>query len=470
MKRSRNREYVIVTYVILAMLISLCGYFVYFMYAKSETFIDSSYNRRLNNLSAHVIRGDIITDDGVVIATTVNDNNGDLIRYYPQKNLYAHAVGYVTNGMSGMEKDENFELLRSHSFIVDRLKNEIFNEKNKGDTVISTLNSKVQETAYKGLDWYKGAVIAMDPTTGEIICVVSRPDFNPNTIADDWETLSSDTNSSVLLNRATQGLYPPGSTFKIITALEYLREGGSAEDNFNCTGKLSEGDHTIHCYHGTVHGNINFLEAFAKSCNTTFAKIGLNLNKNSYKQLAESLFFNKTLPTNLSNVSKSKFSVDSSTGNALMMQTSFGQGDTLVTPIHMMLIASIIANDGVLMKPHMVKEIINEDEEHVSYRKPETYGTIISSEESQTMKEYMRKVVTDGTGSVMNDAPYTAYGKTGTAEFSSNENEAHSWFVGFAEMNGKQLAIAVIIEGAGSGSKYAAPLAKEVFNAYFNNL
>lgn len=465
---SHDGDYVFVTYVILLLLIALCSYYVYYVQVKSETFINSAYNRRLDNLSSRVIRGDIITEDGITLATTKASKNG-YVRSYPQGRKYSHVVGFSSHGMSGIEKDNNFLMLRSHSFILKRLKNEVFNQKNIGDKVVTTLNSKVQNTAYDGLAGYEGAVIAMDPKTGDIICNVSKPDFDPNEIDYTYDSIASDSNSSVLVNRATQGLYPPGSTFKILTALEYIQEGHSANESFYCNGAFKKGEMEIHCFKNKVHGEETFISAFANSCNSVFAEIGLMLNKGKYIKLANSLLFNKNLPTDISNVSKSKFTIDKSTGDYEMMQTAIGQGNTLVTPLHMLMIASAIENDGVLVKPKIIKEIVNEDNEKVRNIKSDTYGSILSEKDAKTLREYMRAVVTEGTSTTLNNMPYTAYGKTGTAEFSSNKNEAHSWFVGFAEYEDRQIAVCVIMEKAGAGSSYALPLAKEVFNAYFNN-
>lgn len=463
-KKIRNKEFVIVTYVVLFLLISLCAYYCYYLLYRSETFINSSYNRRLTTLSEHVIRGNILTRDEVVIATSKGNQ-----RIYPKGREYAHVTGFATNGMSGVEKDSNFSLLRSHAFILERLRNEVFDEKNIGDNVYTTIDSHIQDVAYNCLGNYNGAVIAMDPQTGEIICMVSKPDFDPNYVESNWDSLSNDSESSVLVNRATQGLYPPGSTFKIITALEYLAEGGKDTDIFNCNGSYTLREMTIRCYHGSVHGTQTFVDAFANSCNSVFAEVGLTLNKNKFQKKCDSLLFNTALPTNISGVSKSKFSLNSSSGDYVLMQSAIGQGETLVTPLQMLLIVSAIENDGVLIKPNLIKEIRNYNGDNVKTIKPDTYGSIMSKEEASKMKEYLRAVVTNGTGSKLLNENYDAYGKTGTAEFSSNKDEAHSWFVGFANRNDKNIAIAVIMEGAGAGSEKAVPLAREVFNAYFNN-
>lgn len=463
----RNREYVRVTYLVVFMLLALAVYFCWFLGFQSESFINSSYNRRLVGFSDKVIRGDIITRDGVVLATSELDGNGNEIRSYPQGRKYAHVTGFNTRGMAGLEKAYNFQLLRSHSFIIDRLSKEVAGEKTQGDTVVSTIDSRLQSIAYERLGGYRGAVIAMDPDTGEVLCMVSKPDFDPGSIEANWESLSADESSSVLINRATQGLYPPGSTFKIITALSYLRQGGSGEDMYNCPGYYEHNGNRIRCYHGTAHGDESFRLAFAKSCNSVFAQISLGLSPAIFNDAGDDLLINKGLNTLLGGTTRARFGIDGDEGEAMMMQTGIGQGNTLVTPVHMLMLAGAIENKGVAVKPRLVKEIQNDGGAVISRIKRESYGSVMSRAEADILREYMRTTVEEGTATRLQSDRYTAYGKTGTAEFSSNSDEAHSWFVGFAENEGKKIAISVIMEKAGSGSDYAVPLTREIFDAYF---
>lgn len=464
-KKRANREFAVATYTILLLLLCVCVHFAYFLTFESEDFISSSYNKRLGSLSEHTVRGNIYTRDGVLLATSSVSSDGSEYRSYPQGRKYAHAVGFNTNGMAGVEKDAHFYLLRSHSFFLYRLKNEIEGKKNQGDSVVTTLDSTLQDIAYNKMGHYNGAVVAIDPDSGKILSMVSKGDFDPNTIANNWDSLTSDGESSVLVNRATQGLYPPGSTFKIVTALEYINEGGKAEDLYDCTGSYEAGGFEIHDYKNKSHGEQTFMEAFAHSCNSTFAKVGLTLSKAKLTKLTDRLLFNRKLPTSLSISNKSRFGVDRHTPDALMMQTAIGQGDTLVTPMHMAMIASAIANDGILMRPYIADEIVNDAGAHVKSFHNLPAGRILSKEEAAVMQEYMRYVVTDGTGSKLNGDAYTAYGKTGTAEFNAKK-EAHSWFVGYATAGEKKIAVAIILEGAGAGSEYAVPLAKDLFDAY----
>ncbi len=461
--KSRNVQFAVVMYFFLALFIALCVYFCYFLIFKSDDFINSPYNARLDKLAENIIRGDIVDKNGVVLATSSSDNE----RSYPYSNMYAHAIGYDSNGMSGVELDGNFYMLRSHAFFLERIKNDLMNVKNKGDTVVTTLDHKLQEVAYDNMD-YDGAVVAIEPKTGKILVMTSKPNFNPNTISDNYKKLSQG-ETSVLLNRATQGLYAPGSTFKIVTALEYLQENANAaQSTFDCKGKLTVDNYTIRCYHGEVHGHQTFMEAFGNSCNIAFSEIGLGLNKNGFTQMCNQLLFNTKLPTRLSNTSTSQFKINDATKDTLMMQTAIGQGETLVTPMHMCMIASAICNDGKLMEPYILDSVTNYKGINVKTFRSKTVDSILTQAQADQIEEYMRYVVTDGTATGLNSSNYMAYGKTGTAEFNDNKDEAHAWFVGYAKKEDKELAIAVLQEKGGSGSKTAVPIARAVFDTYFS--
>ena len=398
-----------ITYLFLAIFICLMGYMVYFQMVKSEDFINSPYNSRQDTFADRVVRGKIMSADGKVLAETVVDAAGNETRKYPYGNMYAHVVGFSTNGKSGIESNMNFNLLRSHSFVLERMFNEIKDEKSMGDNVVTTLDSTLQETAYQALGNYDGAVVVMEPSTGKVLAMVSKPDFDPNTIAADWDSIiSEDNNNSVLLNRATQGLYPPGSTFKIITTLEYIRENPDYENySYSCNGSITENDFTIHCYNNAVHGTQDLKQSFANSCNSSYANIGLSLDTDSLSDLCSDLMFDKTLPGNFE-TSKSQFKLTDESPESMKMQTAIGQGETLVTPLHMLLITSAIANDGILMKPYVVDHTENENGIEVKKYEPAASKQLLSEKEAKTMQEFMAGVVADGTASKLNGQSYTA--------------------------------------------------------------
>ena len=202
--------------------LALIGYLVYFNVELRDEYANSPYNsKRQGTYQERVTKGKILASDGDILASTEKDANGNEFRMYPYENVFAHVVGYSDKGTSGLEQVMNSQLLTSHANVAEQVQKEFQNQKNVGDNVCTTLNTKLQQTAYDALGDRKGAVVVMEPDTGKILAMVSKPDFNPNTISDDWDQINADANSSILVNRATQGQYPPGSTFKIITALAY---------------------------------------------------------------------------------------------------------------------------------------------------------------------------------------------------------------------------------------------------------
>ena len=447
----------------------MIAYLAHYVTVGSREFIYNAYNSRFSVFSEDVTRGNIYTADGKVIAQTSKDSEGKEVRLYPEDRLFAHVTGYSNHGLTGLEANYSFDLLKSHIDMDKKIGNTITGIKSPGDDLYTTLDYDTQKAAYEGMGDYDGAVIAMDPSTGKILAMVSKPDYNPNTIAEDWEEITDSTKgSSVLLNRATNGAYPPGSTFKIITTLAYLRGGNNPEDfSYKCNGKFQVGDYTIHCSGHKAHGNEDLLKAFSNSCNSAYASMGLELDRKEFIKVSEDLLFNKELPTQLSSTKKSKIAVEEDTKDSIVAQTAIGQGKTTVTPLHMCMIASAIANDGELMEPYMTGRIVNADGELVSHTEKVSYGKLLSLEEVNTLRGYMASVVEEGTAKKVKFGDLDVYGKSGTAEFTEDKKITHSWFVGYAQdENGKKIAVAVILEGAGSGSKFAAPLAAKVFNAY----
>lgn len=450
--------------------LALMAYLVYFNLVRAKKIVNSAYNERQNKFAEQVVRGSITDKNGVVLADTTVEEDGSETRNYPYGDVFAHVVGYNASvGKTGLESAENFDLLTSNAFFVEKLKNEFQDAKNIGDTVVTTLDADLQQAAYDAMGDNKGAVVVMEASTGKIMAMVSKPSYDPNQIEEQWDYLNSDSENSPLLNRATQGSYAPGSTFKLVTTLEYMRENPDyANYTYDCAGEITWNDTTIHCFDSTVHGLEDLRSSVANSCNSSFANIGLSLNKTFYRGTAEDLLFNKKLPCVL-DYSKSSFAVDESTGEAEMMMTAMGQGNTLVSPYHMALITSAIANGGTLMEPYLVEKVTNYTGSEISKNVPKSYKKLMTSDEASQLKEYMRAVVEEGTGTLLNNDVYTAAGKTGTAEYSMVDGEkTHSWFVGFTNVDNPELVISVIIEGydGNSGAK-AVPIAKQILDSYY---
>ena len=462
-----GKEYIFICYFFVMSFVGMIGYMVYFHFNLSREFQNSAYNTRAKSAAEKVIRGEILAADGEVLAETKVDSDGTETRVYPYDDLFAHVVGYTYQGGTGLESSQNYNLLTSDAFILDQIKWEFQDVKKKGDNVVTTLDVDVQKALSSAIGDHKGAGVVIEADTGKVLAMVSKPDFNPNTVEKKYEKLIADEDNSPLLNRAASGLYPPGSTFKIVTSLAYYRQYGKPTGfSYDCNGEITVDDHTIHCYKNETHGMQDFTELFANSCNAGFASVGLTIKKNEFMSAAESLLFNSDLPSPV-RYKSSRFTLNNESGTALTMQTSIGQGNTLVTPYHMCLITAAIANDGALMKPYLVDRIENDSGTVIKSYDPASYGLLMEKDEASFLQGLMRATVEEGTGSKLNGASYTAYGKTGTADFDSDHGKPHSWFVGYAENDGKKIAVSVIVEASGAGSKYAVPAAKKAFDAYF---
>lgn len=468
-KNRKNREYSIVSCFFVLIFVSLIGYLVYFNVWEREDIISSPYNSRQDQAEDRIVRGSIIASGGEVLAYTQVDDQGNETRVYPYGNMFAHVVGYEANGKSGLEALANSSLMSTHHEYIDRFKNDLLDLKNPGDSVVTTLNATLQEAAYNALGGYNGAVVVMDPQTGAVLASVSKPDFDPNTVEENWDTLVNDTTSSILLNRASQGAYPPGSIFKVIMSLAYLREHGTLDDfSYNCTGSITEDGHTIPCFDGEVHGEVDFTTAFAESCNTSFVQMGLDLGASSIQKTAEDLLFNTDLPISL-DYRKSTIDLKKSEGIPFLMQSSIGQGTTLVSPMHMAMITSAIANGGELMEPYYIDRVENDTGDEVKSTTPSVYKRLMSESEAETLKNLMTEVVNSGTGTELSGESYSAAGKTGSAEYEAGDGSimTHSWFIGFSNVEDPDLVVAVIAEGAGTGSSVAVPIAHAIFNTYY---
>ncbi len=447
--------------------VAISVYLTHFVHYDSPQVINNSYNaKRQDILASQTIRGDIMSADGEVLATTLDGSDE---RYYPYENIFAHAIGYADKGRMGVEQSANIYLVSSNISLNDKLQDALSDEKYMGNTVTTTLDATLQKAAYSALGAYDGAIIVTEPSTGKILAMVSKPDFNPNEIDEIWDSIINDTESSVLVNRVTQGVYPPGSTFKILTALEYIRENPATymSYRFNCTGQFTSGDNTIKCYHGATHGNVDFTVSFAKSCNSSFANIGLSLDRTGFLRTLEQLYFNTDLPVDMP-ANKSAVADDIEESDSSMIQTVIGQGKTQITPLHLAMITSAIANDGTMMKPYMIDRVENANGELIKQFEPMELGTPVTPDEAAALDSLMKAVVEEGTGTRLKGLEYGAAGKTGSAEYNTN-SDSHAWFTGYTYDTDYPVQITVIMEGAGSGGEYAVPVARRVLDEYYSD-
>lgn len=464
-----NRNILAVTYGVVALFLVLAAYFGYFLFAKREQVINNTYNSRLDRFSEQIIRGRLLASDGeTVLADTRTDENGEETRVYAYGDVFGHVLGYTSKGKTGLEAMANYYLLTSHVNLAEQVVNELGGQKTPGDDVVTTLDTELQQAAFSALGDRRGAVIALEPDTGKILAMVSKPGYDPNRLTEDWESLtSSENDQGQLLNRAAQGLYPPGSTFKIVTALEYIREHPEdyKEFHFDCDGVYENGEYAIKCYHSNVHGSQDFTQAFANSCNGAFAGIGLELNLEALQETTEELLFGVPLPFTALPSKNSSFQMKPGADIWEILQTSIGQGMTQMTPLHNAMITAAIANGGTLMTPYLIDSVKSAAGEEVKKFVPTAYGSLMTAWEAEQLTELMTAVVTEGTGSAVRTDAYTAAAKTGSAEFDKTK-ETHAWFTGFAPAEDPKLVVTVLVEEAGSGGKAAAPIARQLFDIY----
>lgn len=471
LNRRTKRQITFIMLFFVCLFLFMSYYIVDYSIKNQKTLISNSYNTRQKIFAAKNIRGTIYSKDGDVLVSSSVNENGNEVRNYAYGRLFSHVIGYATNGKMGVESDANYYLINSNAPVQDKAALDAKGEKYPGDSVYTTLDLKLQKVAFDALGVSQGAVIVTEPSTGKVLAMVSKPDFDPAEIQYTWDELISSTGSSVLLNRVTQGKYPPGSTFKIITALEYYKEHPEDYNNyrFNCVGSITKGEDTIRCYHGSVHGSVDFMKSFAKSCNSSFVNMGYDLDRDKFGDTLNKLLFNADLPTAFT-TSKDTMIVNKSTIDSDMVQLVIGQGPANISPIHLNMITAAIANDGLLMEPYVIDRIENNRGTVVKSYKPKNYGNILSEEEASIMKGLMEDVVIEGTATKLKGMSYYAAGKTGSAEFGTVKGESHAWFTGYAGMgeNAPDLCVTIIVESAGSGGDYAVPIAKRIFNAYYD--
>jgi len=450
-----------VAFTLLSLLVILFIYLSYLQVIQSGFLASHPMNRR-NSESSHLVQyGMIVDKNGEKLAYSEKEENG-FARKYPYGAITAHLVGYdsPTYGKTGIESTFNSYLTGmnnelNHLGPIHRLW-----PRESGDTITLTLDSKLQEAAYKALGEHRGAIVAMNPRTGAILAMVSKPSFNPSTLEKKWENISTNENSP-LLNRAVQGLYPPGSIIKVMIADAALSEKVTdLKKTINCEGTLKvPPDYVLGESGLKAHGKIDLEEALAVSCNVTFGTLALELGGRKMAKTFERFGFEDALRGELQEV-PSQLPNFSSLGNGDLAQAGIGQGSLLVTPLRMAMLASAFANQGIMMKPYLVQKITDVAGNPIKEFSAEEWRVVTSPKLADAISNMMVSVVNNGTGSAAYSSQVAIAGKTGTAE--NPHGDSHAWFIGFAPADNPEIAIAVIIENAGSGGSIAAPIARGI--------
>lgn len=463
-----NLEMATVTYIVLLIFAIMAGYVIWFLSSDKDKILNNTQNRRQDLLAERVTKGKILSADGKVLAKTVKNLAGNEVREYPYDGLFAHVVGRTSHGRTGLEASESFTMLTSGITPMQGILNDLKGLKNPGNDVITTLHVNLSQIASDALEGRKGAVVVMEPSTGKVLTMVSKPSYNPNRVDENWDRLINDSSgNSSLYNRATQGLYPPGSTFKLYTLLEFMRENKNfSKFQYKCTGRIGTGDSVINCYGHEVHGTIGLKRAFAKSCNAAFAQISSQLDLTQWTKLTNSFFYNKSMPITEVEQKSAQFDLkDVAQGD--VMQAGIGQGSVVTSPLQNILLVNAALNNGVLMKPYVMDHVSNTYGNVVKKIEPEEVSSPITEQEAKVLKNYMRETVQSGTATALQSSHYQAGGKTGSAQFKQGSSESHAWFVGYAKQGDRCITVSIIVEGAGTGGAHAVPIARRIFDAYF---
>lgn len=428
-------------------------------------------------------RGYIVTADGTVVARSVAvEGSRDFQREYPESETFAHVVGYSSYlvGDSALEASRSSTLRSRRDVTISDLIAGILGTDLRPRSLEITIDSRLQDVAFDALGDNRGAVVAIDPTTGAILALVSKPSFDPHHLmgvdaASHWENLRNDP-ASPLSDRATRELYAPGSTFKTIVSMtaldtntaepgttfndpvEFLLPGSTATISNAWGGACNNGD------------SATLLQAFARSCNTIFADLAIQVGAGEIGLTAEALGWNQSLEFEWTVARAAWLTTQLSVDRAALGQSGIGERDVRATPLHMAMVASAIASGGQVHLPYLVEKVFDADGETIENPPPEPLGSAMTADTAATMIAMMERVVTDGTGRAAALPGVRVAGKTGTATGSGGF--PNMWFIGFAPVENPSIALAVFVEGtpatgpSGSGGRVAAPIAREILGAW----
>ncbi|AZK95228.1 MULTISPECIES: penicillin-binding transpeptidase domain-containing protein [Streptomyces] len=460
-------------------------------YVEAEKLNTHDKNRRVLIERYAAERGNIIVD-GKPITGSVKTDSADFAykRTYVNGPMWAPVTGYASQvfGANQLEKLEDGILTgNSDQLFFDRTMAMFTGDKKKGGNVVTTLNGAAQTAAFKGLGSKKGAVAAIDPKTGKILALASTPSYDPGAFAGSatadekaWATLSSkDNKEKPMLNRALREVYPPGSVFKVVTAAAALEHG--KVDDINAKTDTEEPyilPNTRTPMKNMVTGceDASLKFALQISCNSVFAKLGDEVGKDKMLETVKKFGFNNDELDTPVRAAMSRYNETMDRpGNAL---SSIGQFDTATTPLQMAMVAAAIANDGKLMKPYMVDQLVAPNLDVISQTKPQEMSRPLSSENAQLVRDMMENVVENGGGrKAALGGGVKVGGKTGTAQHGEkNSKRPYAWFISYAMTDdGSPVAVAVVVEDSGasrediSGGGLAAPIAKDVMKAVLDS-
>lgn len=451
---------------------------------EADALRDNSLDKRPLFAALQVKRGAIKGADGTVLARSVRvrRRGGSIYeRDYPTGSLFGHPVGYANllfGQLSGLERSRNDELTGTTSelnSIVDQLQG----KRRAGNTVVTTLDPEAQRVATAALGGAKGAITAIDPRTGAVKVMVSSPGYDPNDIKDPeaLTALNSDDANAPLLDRATQGAYPPGSTFKVVTAAAAIDSGEFTPDSVvngdspkTISGTPLSNDSDV------SYGDIDLSTALQNSVNVVWAQVAERLGKQTMGEYMDRFGFYRLPPLDYPKDQMIASGERGPNGRLIPVTSplvdvgrmAIGQDKLAVTPLQMAMVVSAVANGGKLMEPHLTDKVVDPDGRTIKTIEPKTWSEPISENSAAELTTMMRRVVDDGTGSAVQIPGLDIAAKTGTAQKGApGSGITQPWFVAFAPAEDPQIALAVTVETSqgGSGGTVAAPIARQVFES-----
>lgn len=473
------------------MFFSLLASSTYIMFFQAPELHDRSDNRRSLLASYDRERGQILVNGNPIARSTPSSDELRWLRQYPQGSLYSHVTGYysfVYSGGGGLEGSAD-DLLSgtAEQLFYRRITQLVSGKQAAGASLELTIDPAAQKAADDALGAHRGAVVAVDPRTGAILAMVSHPDYDPNVLASHnttsvqkaWKSLTGDASNPVVNRSISGNLYPPGSVFKIVTAAAALSSGKyTTETQIDAPAALKLPNSTTtlpNWQRATCTGSdkVTLLEALETSCNSAFGTIGIDLGGDALRDQAQKFGFGDRITVPMPVTASS---VPSGMDGAQAAQASIGQYDVRVTPLQVAMVSAAIANKGVVMKPYLVKNVLDDNLKVLQKTNPEQLSQAVSPEIADQIAQMMKAVVDGprGTGKNGAIAGVEVAGKTGTAQQGGGRTP-HAWYTAYAPMNAAddqpQVAVAVVVEGGGSagqetgGNKVAAPIAKKVMEA-----
>ena len=465
MKQQKLR-FRLLTFIVIGLLVSAGVYGAYSVSAYGNRWVSSTRNTRYRSAKSSVIPGDILDRNGVTVAST--DANGkrtyqsNILSRSSMVHLLGDDEGNVANGVESFQANY---LLGFEGSLQERVNNLVKGESRKGDTVVITADSKLQTEIVQMFRTGEktkgkcGAAVVMNYKTGEVIALVSLPVYDPQNITD---TIKQ-SHQHPFWNRALQSTLPPGSTFKIITAAAMLENMAAVESAvFTCTGATQVMNQLITDYGNDQHGEISLQKAFRLSCNNTFAQAALMMGDSALRKTAENFGFNDNFLFRDLVVENSTYPTKNRNEFEIAWSGA-GQSQVAATPLHMCMIASAIANDGVMMEPRLLSRVESPSGAVRLRYTQKVYRTVCAPETAQTLDGFMKDVIKSGTGTRAKVDGLTIAGKTGSAEGSQNGLDVtHAWFTGYIDDDRLPYAVCVRVEDGGTGGSVAAPVAKQI--------